>query len=88
VNKPEILSDNEIALILDIAMNEKKSMLASRRDVAEAQRDDTYRKTLEQVVELINSMDEMSEDYTDFLHQRRTRMLIDKEALKALLEKE
>ena len=31
------LTDNEIARLLDIAVNEKKSMLASRRDIADAQ---------------------------------------------------
>ena len=36
-NAGELLSDKEIALILDIAVNEKKSMLASRRDIAKAQ---------------------------------------------------
>jgi len=43
-----IMGDNQIALILDVAVNEKKSMLASRGDIAKAQAEISFKVGYEQ----------------------------------------
>ena len=60
MNKPEILSDEEIlsASLVDMFLpngdlDPDCGYLQGRIQVAQAQRDDTYRKTLEQVIVMI-----------------------------------
>jgi len=52
VDKPEILSDEEI---LAVGFGVDRLPLAALQLVAQVQRDDTYRKTLERVIEWLHT---------------------------------
>ena len=60
------LTDGEIALILDIAVNEKKSMLAARIDVAQAQLAQDKAECQARIEKLFREIEDKlaSKDYT------------------------